>query len=110
MGDMGMAMEEHFDSMDNSSGSDSTRMSSNAIPKLSQKLRILGGDVSFQGKRTVARKRREHGGSATVKRKEGVVDLSTNLDETKLLMDPRQIPDTVLKEKCRAMDYKRSEE
>lgn len=35
MGDMGMAMEEHFDSMDNSSGSDSTRMSSNAIPKLS---------------------------------------------------------------------------
>lgn len=37
----------------------------------------------------MARKRREHGGSATVKRKEGVVDLSTNLDETKLLMDPR---------------------
>ena len=71
----------HPDSSQNSSQSGSSKGSS-VIPNLTEKLRILGGDVSFTfDKRTVPKARGE--GRAvrpTVKRKGNLVDDSTILD------------------------------
>lgn len=91
IGDIGADIEPqlHPESEDTSSGSQSTKVSSNAIPNLTEKLRILGGDVSFE-KRTVPRRRGEgRAAGATVKRKDAVIDTSITLDETRPTIDPR---------------------
>lgn len=98
IGDIGADIEPqlHPESEDTSSGSQSTKVSSNAIPNLTEKLRILGGDVSFE-KRTIPKRRGARLAGATVKRKDAVVDISITLDETRPTIDPREIPAPVLR-------------
>ena len=98
----------NHDSSQNTSYSNSTKASANAIPNLSEKLRILGGDVSFSvDKRTVIKRRKPNTAGTTVKRRDAILDLSTCLDETRQGVDPRQLPEPLVREKCRALDFKR---
>jgi hypothetical protein len=72
----GLVPDENTNTVTNSSSlSNST---ANLIPNLEEKLRILGGDVSFEGKRTVARRRTGTAG-ATVRRRHQKIDTEIQL-------------------------------
>ena len=88
----------HSDSSQNSY-SNSSKDSSNAIPNLTEKLRIIGGDVSFSfDKRTVPKRRPARGNNVTLKRRDAVVDVSIFVDDdTKETIDPRSLPENVLR-------------
>ena len=98
------------DNSQNTSYSDSSKTNSNNISNLSEKLKILGGDVSFtRDKTTVPKRRGTHAAGVTVKRKDAMIDLSLTLEETRKAIDPREELDMV-KDKCKILDIKKKEE
>jgi len=76
----GIVLDENTNTVTNSSSSSNS--TANLIPNLEEKLRILGGgDVSFEGKRTVARRRNGAAG-ATVRRRHQKIDTEIQLLKT----------------------------
>ena len=73
----------------------SSQSSSNGIPKLAEKLRILGGDISFE-KATVPRRRRNDVSVATKKKMISICDNSIELETTRLDLTYQHINTNIL--------------